>query len=149
MPSRNLTSMHRRIRTHPADGLPDNSIAVVRMHGSVAIAVKHNRRNGRAVAWHCFGPAALLHGDERGRKIGGDAAGQSRMYANRCVEVAVGGSHDGGSRGPGRQSGDIDASRIDRMVAHDLAGNTSDKRGFATAALLVGRAKPIPAFRLV
>jgi hypothetical protein len=35
------------------------------------------------------------------------------------------------------------------MVANDLAGDASDERRFATAALLVGRAKPIPAFRLV
>lgn len=35
------------------------------------------------------------------------------------------------------------------MVAHDLAGDAGDERRFATAALLVGWAKPIPAFRLV
>src|SRR6185312_6966437 len=46
MPSGNPTSMHLRIRTPPADGLPDNSIAIVRMHRSVAIAVKDDRRSG-------------------------------------------------------------------------------------------------------
>src|SRR6185369_6031606 len=32
---------------------------------------------------------------------------------------------------------------------HDLARDACDKRGFASAALLVGGAKPVPAFRLV
>ncbi len=35
------------------------------------------------------------------------------------------------------------------MVAHDLVGDAGDERGFASAALLVSRAEPIPAFRLV
>src|SRR6059036_3958105 len=35
------------------------------------------------------------------------------------------------------------------MVAHDLASDTRDKRGFTSASLLVACAKPVPAFRLV
>jgi hypothetical protein len=38
---------------------------------------------------------------------------------------------------------------IDPIIIHDLASDAGDKRGLAPAALLVGCAKPVPAFRLV
>jgi DNA invertase Pin-like site-specific DNA recombinase len=43
----------------------------------------------------------------------------------------------------------LDALWINRIVAHDLAGDARDKRGPASVALLVGCAKPVPAFRRV
>ena len=50
---------------------------------------------------------------------------------------------------PADRPADVDALRIDRMVPHDLAGDAGDQRRFAAAPLLVARAKPVPAFRLV
>ena len=50
---------------------------------------------------------------------------------------------------PADRPRDVDALRIDRMVPHDLAGDAGDQRGFAPAAALVARAKPVPALRLV
>ena len=71
------------------------------------------------------------------------------MNADGRVQVGVRRSHDGGSGPAGRQASDVDALRIDRMVPHDLAGDARDQRGFAAAPLLVARAKPVPALRLV
>jgi hypothetical protein len=71
------------------------------------------------------------------------------MYADCRVQIVVRCSHDSGSGGSGRQPTNVDALWIDRIVAHDLAGNARDKRRFTSAPLLVGSAKPIPAFRLV
>ncbi len=98
MSSRYPSSMHPLFRARAADGLPDDSIAIVRTHRGVAIAVEDNRRDGRAVARHCLGPAALPHGEQRGGKVRGGPAGQSGMYADRRVQIAVGGSHNGGPR---------------------------------------------------
>ena len=50
---------------------------------------------------------------------------------------------------PADSPANIDALWINRIVAHDLAGDARDKRRFTSAALLVGCAKPVPAFRLV
>ena len=69
------------------------------------------------------------------------------MHADRGVEIGVGHAHDGGGRATGRQSGDIDAFGIDRVVAHDLPRDARDQRGLALAVLLVARAEPVPAFR--
>ena len=71
------------------------------------------------------------------------------MDADGCVQVGVRRAHDGGSGPAGRQACDVDALRIDRMVPHDLAGDAGDQRGFAAAPLLVARAKPVPALRLI
>src|SRR6478609_6160534 len=71
------------------------------------------------------------------------------MNTDGRVQVAIRCAHDGGGGPAGRQTRDIYALRIDRMVAHDLAGNAGDHRGLAPAAALVARAKPVPALRLV
>ena len=71
------------------------------------------------------------------------------MDPDRGIQIVVGCSHDSRSGRSGRQSADIDAFWINRIVAHDLAGDARDKRGLASAALLVGCAKPVPAFRLI
>ena len=69
------------------------------------------------------------------------------MHADRGVEIGVGHPHDGGGRRTGREPGDIDALRVDRVVAHDLPGDARDQRRLALAALLVARAEPVPALR--
>ena len=65
------------------------------------------------------------------------------------VQIVVCCSHDGRRGRSGRQPANVDALSIDRIVIHDLARDARDKRGFTSASLLVGRAKPVPAFRLV
>src|SRR5229473_1814920 len=71
------------------------------------------------------------------------------MYADCGVQIVVRCSHDSSRGRAGRQSTNVDALWINRIVAHDLASNARDKRGFTAAPLLVGRTKPVPAFRLV
>ena len=72
-------------------------------------------------------------------------AGEPGMDADRRVDIRIGHSHDCGGGRPSREAGDIDAAPVDRVAAHDLAGNAGDQRGLALAALLVARAKPVPA----
>src|ERR1044072_5249993 len=64
-------------------------------------------------------------------------------------QIAIRSAHDGGGGSTGRQTRDVYALRIDRMVAHDLAGNAGDHRRLALTAALVARAKPVPALRMV
>ena len=143
------SAKHLRCRTRRFGGLLENPVAVVGMHRGVAITMENDGRHGRAGLPNCFGPVPLPHRDERGRKVAGGTAGQAGMYADRCVQVGIRRAHDGGSGPAGRQARDVDALRIDRMVPHDLAGDAGDQRGFAPAAALVARAKPVPALRLV
>src|SRR6201992_3480992 len=56
-------------------GLPENSLAVVRMHRVVAVTMENDGRYGRSAIHNCFGLGPLPHGDERGRKIAGGPAG--------------------------------------------------------------------------
>src|SRR5260370_6142691 len=49
----------------------------------------------------------------------------------------------------GRPPRNVNALWINRIVAHDLVSDARDKRRFTSAPLLVGFAKPVPAFRLV
>ena len=93
-----------------------------------------------------FAAATLPHGDERGGKIAGGAAGQAGMYADRRVQFGVRRSHDGGSGAAGRQASDVDALRIDRIVPHDLTGDAGDYRGFTTTPLLVACANQFQHF---
>src|SRR5205809_7457966 len=71
------------------------------------------------------------------------------MYTDCRVQIVIRCSHDSGSGPSGRQPGNVDTLWINRIVAHDLASDARDKRRFTSAPLLVGRAKPVPAFRLV
>src|SRR5262249_43553655 len=124
---------------------------VVWMHRNVAVAVKDNGRDGWSVTsnYPVIGPATLSHGGKRRGKVDGGTTGKARMYADCRVQIVVHCSHDSSSSRAGRQSTDVDAPWIDRIVAHDLASDARDKRGFTSAALLVGRTKPVPAFRPV
>jgi len=150
MTSRYLPVMHLPLRRRRSDGLLADSIAVVWMHRSVAVTVKNNGRD-RPIPGNCpvVGAATLSHGDKCRGKVDGGAAGQAGMYADCRVQIRIPCSHDGGSGPSGRQSTNVDASRIDRIVAHDLASDARDKRRFTPAPLLVVRTKPVPTFRLV
>src|SRR3984957_6683206 len=151
MPSRYLPATYLFLRVRRTDGLFKNLIAIVGMHGGIAVAVKNNCRDRRPVAGNdpATGSAALPHGGKCGGHVSGGPAGEAGMDPDRRIQIVVGCSHDSRSGVSGRQSADIYAFWINRIVAHDLAGNARDKRGLASAALLVGRAKPVPAFRRV
>jgi len=57
--------------------------------------------------------------------------------SNRGVEVdLIGGT-------PGRQARDIHTPRLDREVAHDLAGDPSDQRGLTLITMLVACVEPV------
>jgi hypothetical protein len=71
------------------------------------------------------------------------------MHTDCRVQIVVGGSHDGSSRCSSRQPTDVDARSINQIVIHDLASDARYKRGFTSASLLVGYAKPVPAFGLI
>src|SRR3984957_12450422 len=141
------TAKYLRRRTLRFGGLLDNSVAILWVHRGVAIAVENDGRHLSLPG--CFVTASLAHGDERGRKIAGGAAGEARMNADGGVQIGACRSHDGGTRPAGRQTAGINALRIDRIVPHDLPGDAGDKRGFALASLLVADAKPVPALRLI
>src|ERR1700733_13486852 len=149
MPVGYPTAKYLRRRTLRFGGLLDNSVAILWVHRGVAIAVENDGRHLRSGLPGWFVTASLAHGDERGGKIAGGAAGEARMNADGGVQIGVRRSHDGGTRPAGRQTAGIDALRIDRIVPHDLPGDAGDKRGFALASLLVIHAEPVPAFRLI
>src|SRR6266853_1519573 len=71
------------------------------------------------------------------------------MYTDCRVQIVVRCSHDSRSGRSGRQPSNVNALWINRIVAHDLVSDARDKRRFTSATLLVGCAKPVPAFRLV
>ena len=93
----------------------------------------------------CGAAGALPHGGEGRGHVARRAAGQPGMHAHRGVEIGIGLRHDGGRRTAGGQPGDVDTPRVDRVVAHDLAGDAGDQRGLALIALLVAGAEPVPA----
>ena len=149
MPSGHPPAMHLLLRSRCSDRLLENLIAIVGMHRRVAIAVENNGRDGRPVTWNAsvIGPATLSHGDKRRGKVGRGSAGEAGMHTDCRVQIAVRCSHHGSRRRSGRQSTNVDALWIDRIVAHDMASDAREKQRFTFAPLLVGRAKPVPAFR--
>src|SRR5688500_91216 len=71
------------------------------------------------------------------------------MNADGGVQIAVCCAHNGCSSGPGRQPANVDALSIDQIAFHDLTSDARDKRGLTSASLLIGKAKPVPALRLI
>src|ERR1700750_3055722 len=69
--SRNLPVMYLLSSLCPSNGMFDNIGPIVRMHGSVTVAVKDNGRDHRATC-HALTTtfAPLPHGSERRRHIG-------------------------------------------------------------------------------
>ena len=90
-------------------------------------------------------PATLAHGGEGRGHVARGPHRQAGMDADRRVEVGIGRPHDRRRRPAGREPGDVDAPRVDRVLAHDLAGDAGDQRGLAPVAPLVGGAEPVPA----
>ena len=77
------------------------------------------------------------------------AVGDPGVHPDRRVQVWVGRGHDGGHGATGGKPGDVDASRIDEEIAHNLAGDASDDRGLARIGLLVRRGEPVPVATVV
>src|SRR6185437_12619118 len=115
MPVGHPSTNNLRCRTCRVGGLLENSLAVVRMHRGVAVAMENDGRHGRSAIRNRFGPASLPHGDERGGKIAGGPAGETRMNANGRVQIGVRCSHDRGSGPTSRQAYDIYALWFDRI----------------------------------
>src|SRR5882757_3560469 len=151
MPSSYLPAMHLLLCVRRSDRLLKNLIAVVWMHRHVAVAVKNNGRDRRPAVRNdpSTRSATLPHGGKCGGHVSGGPAGEAGMDSDRRIQIVVGCCHDSRSGSSGRQSADVDALWINRIVAHDLASDARDQRRFTPAALLVGCAKPVPAFRLV
>src|SRR4051812_794044 len=153
MPSGYVSPMHFLLRARRSRRLFKNMIAVARMHRNVAVAMKNNSRDSRPVL-KIIGPGrsdqtTLPHGDKRRGKVTGGATGEARMHADCRVEILVGCAHDSSRGRSSRQPAYVDALWIDRIVAHDLAGDTRDQRRVTLAPLPGGVAEPVPAFRLV
>lgn len=75
------------------------------------------------------------------------AARETRMHAYRRVEIRISLSHDCRRRTARRQSRDIDATRIDPVVFHDLARDAGDERRLTLIALLIAPLEPVPTLR--
>src|SRR4051794_23563359 len=131
--------------------LGNDLVAVDRAHGGVAVTMKHDRghRAPRAVErCACRGPA-LPHGGECGREVLGDTAGQTRMHADRGVQVRVGRAHNSCGRPTRREPGHIDALRINGVIAHDLAREAREDRRLTVIALLIAWLEPVPALAMI
>src|SRR5258706_14806956 len=128
MPSRYLPAMHLFLRARRFHSLLKNLIAVFWMHSSVAIAVKNNGWDRWLVTWNypVIGPATLSHGDKCGAKVNGGPAGAARLNTGSDVPIRVRCSHDSSSGCSGRQSRNVDAVRINRIIAHDFASDARD-----------------------
>src|SRR2546423_14868628 len=66
------------------------------------------------------------------------------MHSDPGVELGVGSGHDCCHGAAGGEPGDVHPSRVDRVVGHDLAGDTGDDRWLAGVGLLVGGGEPVP-----
>jgi hypothetical protein len=67
------------------------------------------------------------------------------MYPDCCVEIAVRCSHDGSRGRSGRESTNVDALCINRIVAHDLTSDARDKRRFTSPPFLAAINLVVPA----
>src|SRR5205807_10543164 len=90
------------------------------------------------------GSAPGSHGREGGADVVSGAVRDARVHPDRRVQVWVGRGHDGGHRAAGGKPGDVDASRVDEEIAHDLAGDAGDDRRLARIGLLISRGEPVP-----
>ena len=67
------------------------------------------------------------------------------MYADGRVEVRVGRCHDRRHRPARRQARHENATRIDVVFGHYLAGDAGNERGLPLVPLLVCCLEPVPA----
>jgi hypothetical protein len=94
MSSGDATAMHRLSQIRASHRPRDDVISVARIHGGVAIAVKHDGRDLAAFAKERnvarvqrIPKVTLPHDDERRWKVVGGPTGQSRMNAREGVEM--------------------------------------------------------------
>jgi hypothetical protein len=139
-----------------SSSLRNDMVAVTRMHCVVLVPMKDDGRdvtpvfqNRGHVAGHRSRRLTLPHRGECRWDVDRGPAGETGMHANRRIHVGISRSHDSGSGPSGRQSTDVNALRVDRIVAHDLVGDARDQRRLTLTAPLVARAKPVPTLRRV
>ena len=59
------------------------------------------------------------------------------MHSNGGIEVGVLHAHNAGRSTASREAGDVDASWVDRVVAHNLSRDPGDEGGLALIPALV------------
>jgi hypothetical protein len=64
-------------------------------------------------------------------------------------KIGIGFTHDSGRGAARRQSGNIDALRIDIVILHDLSCDTGDERRLAVVTGLVAWPEPVPTLRWI
>lgn len=132
-------------------GACDDLRAIARMYRGVPVAVEDDRRQrARSMlrtAHACAQWAVAAHRGICRRQVARRAARETRMHAYRRVEIRISLSHDCRSRTARRQSRDIDATRIDPVVFHDLARDAGDERRLTLIALLIAPLEPVPTLR--
>ena len=108
--------------------------------------MKNNRghaplRCGRAVAGR---RGSVLHGGQRLGEIARGPHRQSRVNADRCKHVGVGGRDDGRHGPAGRQARHINAPLVDGQRAHQLLRQLGNPRRLTLTTALVRTLKPVP-----
>jgi hypothetical protein len=89
--------------------------------------------------------SALSHGGECGGEVVGRPRSETRVDADRGVEVGIGRAHNRGHRSSCRHPGHVHAAFCDVILAHYLVRYACDDGWFAPATLLVGDLEPVPA----
>ena len=157
MPAGNLSLAHTPVRRRSAhvvsatgelDGtvVLEQVVGVARVNRLVAISVKYDHghypgglpsgcRGGNIPARDGWPP--LVHRGERGGHVVSRAGGETRMDADRGVEVGVGLGHDRRHSPTSRHASHIHSAIGDVVLVDDLARDARDQRRLAPPALLV------------
>src|SRR4051812_45673664 len=161
----NLSLTHRPPRRRSARGVSatgtlggavvfEQSVGVARVNRVVAVTVEHYRghypvgfqsgcRGGNIPARG--GRSPLVHRGERGGHVVGGAGGETRMDADRGVEIWVGLGHDRRHRPTSRHASHVYSAIGDVVLVDNLTRDARDQRRLAPPALLVRSLEPVPA----
>src|SRR5919112_1112009 len=157
VPAGNLSLTHRPPRCRSASVVSatgrlggtvvlEQSVSVARVNRLVVISVEYDRGHyARRLPSGCRGgniPARggrppLVHRGERGGHVVGRAGGETRMDADRGVEVGVGLSHDRRHRPTSRHANHVHPAIGHVVLVDDLARDARDQRRLAPPALLI------------
>src|SRR5579875_936463 len=112
--------------------------------GSIGITMKNNQgyrfNDGPVITF-----STLSHRAESGMQVMRCTVRKTRMYSYCGVKVWIGCGHNGGHSSARRQSGDVDLSIINIVMAHDLLCNPCNQRWFPSISLLIRSLEPAPA----
>src|SRR4029453_16787087 len=109
----------------------------------VVVALDHHQRNGRQLRWMGGGGAVVHRGKGRDRVVAA-AVGKAGVHTDGGVEVGIGRGHHRGHGSAGGEAGDVDAYRVDGVVAGDLTGDAGEEGRLPPVPALVGRPEPVP-----